>query len=349
MASSDNTEKCTSIIQFPDPEFFKELEALHIDHAGMPPGIDLRMREWIRGLFASLPKQPYLRPRIPVEIEDKQVGRFSVRLYRPPQPQAAILMFHGGGWIHGDVTNDEEFAIFFASELEALVMGVNYSLAPEHPFPSALDDCYEALSQIGTFNRVALWGTSAGGNLAAALALRVSQEEHPSPVRQLNLVVPVTKPHPILEEVIGLYTKDASNVTLPPPPEHHCPTHITVAGMDPLCNQGIEYAVRLQEVGVDAQLEIVPGVPHDFTMVRNARATKQWTEPSSPYFPPLEDCLGEVGPAFVDKLAQLLCTVKRRDVARRKGKELSGGHDVRFNFSYEGHHSRIFAEICQYA
>lgn len=89
---------------------------------------------------------------------------------------------------------------FFASELRSVVISVDYRLAPEYQFPSPLDDCYEAIQwtidnagkyKIDT-SRIGLWGCSAGGNLAAGVALRDAAEHKVSRVRHVNLVVPVT-------------------------------------------------------------------------------------------------------------------------------------------------------------
>jgi acetyl esterase len=89
---------------------------------------------------------------------------------------------------------------YFASELRAVVIGVDYRLAPEYPFPAPLGDCYEALNwtiaHAAEYNidreRIGLWGASAGGNLGAALALRDSMEHSVSRLRHANLVVTVT-------------------------------------------------------------------------------------------------------------------------------------------------------------
>lgn len=90
-------------------------------------------------------------------------------------------------------------AMFFASELDAIVILVDYRLAPEYPFPAAHNDCYETLDWVARnaagysldVNRIALWGTSAGGQLAASIALRDSNEHKVSRIKHVNLVVPV--------------------------------------------------------------------------------------------------------------------------------------------------------------
>jgi acetyl esterase/lipase len=91
-------------------------------------------------------------------------------------------------------------ADFFASELRAVIINVDYRLAPEHPFPAPLDDCYEAIQWTIDHaaeykidkDRIGLWGCSAGGNLAAGVALRDAMEHQVSRICHANLVVPVT-------------------------------------------------------------------------------------------------------------------------------------------------------------
>jgi acetyl esterase/lipase len=103
---------------------------------------------------------------------------------------------------NGPVFSDmePELSKLFASELRAVVIGVNYRLAPEHPFPLPLNDCYTALNwtldNAGEYmidpKRVAIWGFSSGGNLAAAVALKDSTENTTPRIKHVNLVVPVT-------------------------------------------------------------------------------------------------------------------------------------------------------------
>jgi acetyl esterase/lipase len=112
-------------------------------------------------------------------------------------------------------------SIFFASELRAVVIGVDYRLAPEYQFPAPLNDCFEALNWTVDHaaeykinpDRIGLWGGSAGGNLAAALALKDSNEHEISRIRHANLVVPATC-HPDLYPAI-LKTSTASMQVFP--------------------------------------------------------------------------------------------------------------------------------------
>jgi acetyl esterase/lipase len=190
------------------------------------------MRKWLAEEYMNWPKTPPTAARScePVEIHKQTIpvtygedNRFSVRVYDPMREnscslRAALIMCHGGGWIHGYPEVDEgkltadfcqnvpspddniEFSEFFASELRAVVISLDYRLAPEHPFPQPLNDCYETIQwtfdhaaeyRIDT-KRIGLWGCSAGGNLAAGIALRDALEHKAPRIAHVNLVVPVT-------------------------------------------------------------------------------------------------------------------------------------------------------------
>ncbi|KIX95660.1 uncharacterized protein Z520_08780 [Fonsecaea multimorphosa CBS 102226] len=193
------------------------------------------MRSWIDNVFLKGPLAEHRarcdiqrrRPEAKVDISEVSVlcsdgseDTFVIRVYDPEleektskQLRPAILMLHGGGWIHGKPCGDETISTLFASELGAVVLGVDYRLAPEHPFPAPLDDCSEAIAwairnagkyQIDT-SRIALWGASAGGNLAAAVSIRHTQQRpvtgFPN-LRMVSLVVPVTA-HPKAQDAFN--------------------------------------------------------------------------------------------------------------------------------------------------
>lgn len=189
------------------------------------------MRQWLKDVYMKLPMLPQIkRTRTPVPIQIKNVSvvysgenHFSIRIYDPSHEEnfvlcrrPALIMYHGGGWMHGSPEGDEgafqcntlgrdklmmtDLSKFFASELRSVVIGVDYRLAPENLFPLPHNDCFEVLNWISNnateymidTNRVGLWGASAGGNLAASVALRDSAENDTARVRHVNLVVPAT-------------------------------------------------------------------------------------------------------------------------------------------------------------
>jgi acetyl esterase len=149
-------------------------------------------------LAARLPK-----PLEPIAgVEDRSLeGGVRVRIYRPEGkgPFPVLLYFHGGGWVVGDLESHDHVCRALARRAPALVVNVDYRLAPETAFPGPLDDCEAALRWTasraaelgGRLDRIAVGGDSAGANLAAALALRVRDRGGPPIALQL-LIYPVT-------------------------------------------------------------------------------------------------------------------------------------------------------------
>ncbi|WP_369142273.1 alpha/beta hydrolase [Streptomyces sp. R44] len=128
-----------------------------------------------------------------MEVEDRVVPAdpdVVVRIYRPREAQGAVVWLHGGGFVMGDVDTEHPWATRIAESSGAVVISVGYRLAPEHPFPAALDDAYAVLNwtsehaaELGVAPaRIAVGGHSAGGGLAAAVALRARDEQGP-PIR----------------------------------------------------------------------------------------------------------------------------------------------------------------------
>jgi acetyl esterase/lipase len=107
-------------------------------------------------------------------VEDVNAGGVSARLYLPIGGERDVLVWlHGGGWMLGSVETYDEVARGLARAGRCAVLSVEYRLAPEHPYPAGLDDCWAAaVWAAGRFDRVAVGGDSSGGNLAAAVALR---------------------------------------------------------------------------------------------------------------------------------------------------------------------------------
>ncbi|WP_152314710.1 alpha/beta hydrolase, partial [Mycobacterium tuberculosis] len=142
--------------------------------------------------------------RTPPDIEvltlESGVG---VRLYRPAgsnEPAPALLWIHAGGYVMGTAQQDDRLCLRFSSRLGITVASVDYRLAPENPYPAALGDCYSALTWLASLPavdpaRVAIGGASAGGGLAAALALLARDRGGITPAFQL-LVYPMLDDRP---------------------------------------------------------------------------------------------------------------------------------------------------------
>jgi acetyl esterase len=221
-------------------------------------------------------------------------GQIQVRIYRPidVRPLPVCIYFHGGGWWQGNLTLVDPECRYMANASECLVVSVAYRLAPEHRFPIPLEDCYSTLCWVAEHadrlgvdpHRIAVAGGSAGGNLAAAVALLARDRGGPRLAGQV-LVVPATDltwSHQSIEDFGRGYelTKeqleycarayvgpdgDARNPLISPmyADLHDLPPALIVtAECDPLRDEGEAYGRRLQEAGVPTIIDRVPGMLH---------------------------------------------------------------------------------------
>ncbi|MGB8407929.1 MAG: alpha/beta hydrolase [Mycobacterium sp.] len=147
----------------------------------------------------------HLRWGIQVDTRDIVIpgpaGPIGARHYRPagPGPAPLLVFFHGGGFVIGDLDTHDELCRLLCRDAGVHVVSVDYRLAPEHPAPAGVDDCYAAYlwcvenaTELGADPaRVAVGGDSAGGNMAAVVSQRARGDEAPAPVLQL-LIYPVT-------------------------------------------------------------------------------------------------------------------------------------------------------------
>lgn len=249
------------------------------------------------------------RPLKGVSVEDARFPGLAgapavkLRLYHPQgmRPDApALLWFHGGGYYMGAMGMDDRRCSEFALELGALVASVDYRLAPEHPFPAALEDGYSALVGLSARARdlgidparIAIGGASAGGGLAAALAQVAHDRQAVRPAFQLLI-------YPMLDDRTGLsgdpdearrrvwgvsdnrfgwaaylgHNTDRSN-----PPAYASaarradlsglpPAWIGVGALDLFHDEDVAYAARLRACGVACDTVVVPGAYHGFDVV----------------------------------------------------------------------------------
>ncbi|WP_342131215.1 alpha/beta hydrolase [Hydrogenophaga sp. OTU3427] len=225
--------------------------------------------------------------------------RVPVRIYRPHHTQGTlptVLFFHGGGFVLGSVELMDDIARKLCRDLAAVLVSVDYRLAPEHPFPAAHDDAlvatHWAIRNVaalgGDAHRIAIAGESAGGNLAACTVLAL-HEQGMHLAAQL-LVVPGVdmardtarieangRDYPMLtpadlRDIARLYMGDATEAAAacPPSPLHAPrlrglpPTVIALAGHDPLHQEGLAYARRLEAADVPVTLLRFDDMFHPF-------------------------------------------------------------------------------------
>jgi acetyl esterase/lipase len=216
-----------------------------------------------------------------------------VRLFRPAGvtgPAPALLWIHGGGYVIGKAQMDDRLCRRFSARLGITVASVEYRLAPEHPYPIPLEDCYSVLTWLAALpavdaGRVAIGGASAGGGLAAALALLARDRGELTPAFQV-LVYPMlddrsaaTAENPdyrlwnTRSNRFGwaAYLGDADpRVAVPARRDDLSglpPTWIGVGTHDLFHDEDLAYAERLTNAGVPCQVEVVPGAFHGFDIV----------------------------------------------------------------------------------
>ncbi len=225
-------------------------------------------------------------------------GEIPIRVYWPTQDGSlpVLVYYHGGGWVIGDLDTNDSVCRQFANKVPAVVVSVDYRLAPEHRFPAAVDDSYAALEWVhrngGRLNadpsRIAVAGGSAGGNLAAAVALMARDRAGPRLAYQVmfypatNLLDLSTASHRDFADGYGLtaehveffreaYVPDAvdrenpyASPLLAETLEGLPPAIVVTAGFDVLRDEGLAYAKRLEAAGVPAENAHYPHMIHGF-------------------------------------------------------------------------------------
>jgi acetyl esterase len=245
-------------------------------------------------------------------VQDRLVGGASrplrFRIYRPDHRRLPALVYlHGGGFVIGDLDSHDSVCRYLSAHGECVVISVDYRRAPEHPFPAAVEDAISAYqwvvehtAELGLRpDRIAVGGDSAGGNLAANVALHARDEHAALPCLQL-LVYPSTDmrrqhaSHRTLAEGFFLdertmdwfqerYLKSAEDVLDPraspllaPDHSHLPPALLLTAGFDPLRDEGEDYGQRLERAGVRVEHRSYGSLIHGFVnMGGAARAARR--------------------------------------------------------------------------
>lgn len=271
--------------------------------AGRPPYETVTPAEarelYLKGRVITNPEPPELESVNPLSIAAPD-GAIPARIYTPKTLRRnnglapCLVFFHGGGWVIGDLDSHDVVCRKLAHEGELIVISVDYRLAPEHKFPAAIDDAVAATKWVAgnakelgvDASRLTVGGDSAGGNLAAVVALTARDEGGPKLAGQV-LIYPATdfsRKHAshrepetsilLTHSVIGWFSDhylgsaDISDWRASPSQAEKFtglpPAYVLTAGADPLRDEGDEYAVRLKDAGVPVMYKHFPGQFHGF-------------------------------------------------------------------------------------
>ena len=299
-----------------DPELAALVDAMPHFDLGDPVAARAGFEAMLVEMARHLPEAEQL------DIDDRLVPGWEgdpevkVRVYRPKVPAGTpaaapvpgVLLIHGGGFIVGSVETEHIGAAMMAVNMGAVVVSVDYRLAPEHPYPAGLHDCYAALrylhGEAGALGvdtaRVAVVGASAGGGLAAATALLARDRGGPPLCFQM-LHIPelddrletvsmrtfVDSPvwnRPLAEQSWRAYLGELSGSADVPSyaaPARETdlsglpPAYVSTAEHDPLRDEGIAYALGLLCAGVSVELHQFPGTFHGSALVMTAAISRR--------------------------------------------------------------------------
>jgi len=222
-------------------------------------------------------------------------GDLPVRVYRPdgPGPFPTVVFFHGGGFVLGSISTHDRLCRRLTRETGAVVVSVEYRLAPEHPFPAAVEDAYAATQwaadnpdRLASDGSLIVAGDSAGGNLAAVVALMARDRGGPAVDYQVLLYpgIGIREDHDSIRENDGIvlaredlewfqecyYGSEIHRRNPYADPAEACdlsgvaPGTVVTAGFDPLRDGGVAYAKQLEADGVDVTYRHYPDMIHGF-------------------------------------------------------------------------------------
>jgi acetyl esterase/lipase len=288
-----------------DPELVAPLEGL-LALTGGPldlrdiPAARLRLKEAFASLDRPAPVIDGVSSQDQLAPSPDGAPDVAIRIFQPTERSVslpALLWIHGGGYVLGEMAADDLFAKQLVRDVECVVVTVEYRLAPEHPFPAALDDCYAALTWLANHAadlgvdpaRIAIGGGSAGGGLAAGLAL-LARDRAEVPVAFQLLIYPMLDDRNIAPagnavsdtlvwtrannfHALSAYLghQPGTNDTSPYAAAGRAtdlaglpPTYMMVGDLDLFLDEDITYAQRLMAAGVPTELHVYPGAYHGF-------------------------------------------------------------------------------------
>jgi acetyl esterase len=287
-------------------------EVLKVIHSPDRPPWDTLSPAEARASYMAGRQATAPEPLPVAEVRDLSIpgphGPIPLRLYRPATAPAsgspALVFFHGGGWVLGNLESHDGVCRHLAERSGCVVVAVDYRLAPEHKFPAALDDAFAATQWLAAqapalgldAARIAVGGDSAGGNLAAAVCLLARDANGSPSIAFQMLLYPATdfamdtashrrfgEDHLLTRASMAWFRdhylkhpgemadwrasplRAASLAGLPP-------AFVLTASHDPLRDEGEAYARRLVEVGIPVTLWRVPGLIHGFLPMGKAIA-----------------------------------------------------------------------------
>ncbi len=221
-------------------------------------------------------------------VENRVIAGVPCRVYAPAgEGLPEVAYFHGGGWVYGSLETHDALCRRLAAAAGCEVVAVDYRLAPEHRFPAAVEDAWKVTSELASHSgRLAVAGDSAGGNLAAVMAIKA--RDAGLSLRHQVLIYPVTDCDLETESYLanasgyGLtragmgwfwdhYVPDPAARMHPeasplraPSLAGVAPATVVVCELDPLCDEGLAYAARLEAEGVPTRLLRYEGMIHGF-------------------------------------------------------------------------------------
>jgi acetyl esterase/lipase len=299
-----------------DPELRVVVEKLPTDRPldlSQIPAARIKMNKMVTALLAGMPAVEGVKSQDQFAPGSQGDPAVRVRVYQPNDQSGklpALYWIHGGGYVMGDIDQDDRLMKQLVKRIGCVAVSVDYRLAPEHPFPAPVEDCYAGLkwlfAQAGELgvdpSRIAIGGASGGGGLCAGLALMTRDRGEVRPAFQL-LIYPmiddrnatpashaITDPRMWNRESNRLGWKAylgrdgggtgvspyaaasrATDLTNLPP------AYIPVGALDLFVDENIEYAQRLIQAGVPTELHVYPGAFHGFDLFApSATVSKQF-------------------------------------------------------------------------